>query len=348
MLSKKMPLVVVAFCFILTMTGYASENQAIDYSKPAYWLSLPNATDKAVDVFYLYPTAWHKMDEEEPNICKIDNPVMMEQSKIIFSQQATAFESVGNIYAPFYRQADAAYILSLPFAERDKFVAGIPAEDAIAAFDYFINHHNNGRPFILAGHSQGSMILRNLLAEYMAKKPEVYKRMIAAYVIGYSVTAEYLAANPHLKFARGPDDTGVIISYNTQAPVIMGTNGVVQPGAIAINPITWTREETPASAEQNLGSILLTPSGEVAARDVRNIADARVSKVKGVVICSTANVEIFAPGNALFAKGVFHGMDYPFYYNNIKENAANRARIFLSKNKHLFTVGVVRNPAAGR
>lgn len=326
---KKMLVLAVALCFILTMTGYASETHSVDYSTPVHWLSLPNGADKAVDVFYLYPTAWYKVDKEEPNICEIDNPIMIEQAKIIFAQQAAAFESVGNIYAPFYRQADAAYILSLPFADRDKFIAGIPAKDAIAAFDHFIHHYNNGRPFILAGHSQGAMVLRILLAEYMAKNPEIYKRMIAAYVIGYSVTKEYLAANPHLKFARGPNDTGVIISYNTQAPVINGANGVVLPGAIAINPITWTRGEALAPAEQNLGSILLTPAGIVAARNVKNIADARVSKSKGAVICSTANVEMFAPGNALFGKGVFHGMDYPFYYNNIRENAANRAKIFL-------------------
>jgi hypothetical protein len=331
MAMKKLWLFVIVLCFSLTMTGYASESQAVDYSQSAHWLSLPKVADKAVDVFYLYPTAWHKVDEGEPNVCKIDNPIMLKQAKIILGQQATAFETVGNIYAPYYRQGDAAYILSLPYAERDKFVGGIPAGDATAAFDYFIKHYNNGRPFILAGHSQGSMILRIILADYMAKNPDVYKRMIAAYVIGYSVTEEYLAANPHLKFARGPDDTGVIISYNTQAPVISGTNGVVLPGAIAINPITWTRGETPASAEQNLGSILLTASGEVGAKNVMNIADARVSKARGVVICSTANVKIFAPGDALFGKGVFHGWDYPFYYNNIRENAANRARIFLSR-----------------
>ena len=330
MATKKMLALVFALCFLVTATGYASENQAIDYSNPAHWLSLPNAADKAVDVFYLYPTAWVKVDETEPNICNIDNPVMLKQAGIIFAQQATAFEAVGNIFAPFYRQADAAYILPLPFAERDKFIAGIPAGDAMAAFDHYIHHYNNGRPFILAGHSQGSMVLRILLAEYMAKNPEVYQRMVAAYVIGYSVTGEYLTANPHLKFARGPNDTGVIISYNTQAPVIHGPNGVVLPGAVAINPITWTREETPASAEQNLGSILLTSSGEVAARNVKNIADARVSKRQGVIICSTANVDLLAPGNALFGRGVFHGLDYPFYYNNIGENAARRARNFLS------------------
>jgi hypothetical protein len=72
----------------------------------------------------------------------------------------------------------------------------------------------------------------------MKEHPEVYERMIAAYVIGYSITEDYLTQNPHLKFATGPDDIGVIISYNTEAPdVAAGVNPVVWPGALVINPI---------------------------------------------------------------------------------------------------------------
>ena len=78
--------------------------------------------------------------------------------------------------------------------------------------------------------------------------------MIAAYAIGYSITAEYLAKNPHLKFAEGPNDTGVIIAYNTEAPQIEGPNLMVTLGAISINPITWTREETLATANESLGA----------------------------------------------------------------------------------------------
>jgi hypothetical protein len=72
-------------------------------------------------------------------------------------------------------------------------VGGIPKADAFAAFDYYINNYNNGRPFILAGHSQGSNVLVYLLAKYMKAHPDVQKRMVAAYVIGYSVTDETLA-----------------------------------------------------------------------------------------------------------------------------------------------------------
>ncbi len=315
------------------LAAHANEKSDVDYSKSEHWLSLPATAEKKVDVFYLYPTSFQKNSTTEANICAIDNPVMIKYSKLAFERQAAAFETAGNIYAPYYRQVDAAYCLTLPLKEQDKVIGGIPKSDAFAAFDYYIKNRNNGRSFILAGHSQGSNLLVYILSEYMKENPEVYNRMIAAYVIGYSVTGEYLSKNPHLKFAEGPDDTGVIISYNTEAPEVAGNNPVVLPGAIAINPINWTREEKPAAATENLGSIVLNPNATIAAKDVKNFADARVDKKKGVVICSTADVNKLSPGNKVFGKGVYHSFDYPFYFNNIKANAENRARIFLNKNK---------------
>ena len=343
MLYKKIIILVIALCFSLTLVacgndGSKFEPKATDYSKSEHWLSIPAVVDKEVDVFYLYPTSYQKINENDPNICEIDNPMMLKYSKLAFARQATAFETVGNIYAPYYRQGDPVYALGLSSqAERYEFIGGIPKKDVFAAFDYYIKNFNHGRPFILAGHSQGSNILIYLLSEYMKKNPDVYKRMVVAYVIGYSVTEDYLAQNPHLKFAEGPDDTGVIVSYNTEAPTVEGNNPVLLPGAIAINPITWTREETLATAEENLGSILLNKDGSVVLNGegkiepVKNYADARVDKAKGVVICSTVDVEKLAPGNQLMGKGVFHSFDYPFYYFDIRENAANRVDNFLNR-----------------
>lgn len=319
-----------------TSTTAAPSAVATDYSDAAHWMVVPTSTPKAVDVFYLYPTSYQKQSDSSPNICAIDEPIMVKYSQLAFARQATAFETVGNIYAPYYRQADAGYTLALSQAEQEKVIGGIPATDATEAFAYYIEHYNNGRPFILAGHSQGSNVLLYLLSGYLKEHPDVYERMVAAYVIGYSVTPEYLAANPHLQFATGPDDIGVIISYNTQAPEIGGTNPVVLPGALAINPITWTTDETPAAAAQNLGSIALNKDGSVVLGDdgtpapVKNFADATVDKAKGVIICSTAPVDKLAPGNAVFPKGVYHSFDYPFYYFDIRANAAERVENFLA------------------
>ena len=325
---KKIVFFSIVLLFSLTAAVYGNAATAADYADAAHWLSLPSSVEKKVDVFYLYPTVFQKIDKTDPNICNIDNPIMLKNSKIALAFQASAFETVGNIFAPYYRQADAAYTLSLPYEEQAKIIGGIPKADVFAAFDYYIKNYNQGRPFILAGHSQGSNVLLYLLSDYMKKHPEVYARMIAAYVIGYSVTQEYLAQNPHLKFAEGPNDTGVIISYNSEAPKVEGVNPVLLPGAIAINPITWTLEEKPASAAESLGSITMDKSGKMI--PIKNYADARVNKSRGVVICSTVDVDNLSPGNQVFPKGVYHHYDYLFYYYNIRKNAADRSQNFLN------------------
>jgi len=240
---NKTQLLTIAVGSILTLAACGSDNSdpapvATDYSQVNHWLSIPVVTE-AVDVFYLYPTAWQRGDNE-PFICEIDNPSMLAGSASVFTRTATAFEPFANIFAPYYRQADAAYALTLPLAAHDALIAGIPTLDAVAAFDYYIKRFNQGRPFILAGHSQGSNVLINLLTGYLKDHPDVYQRMIAAYVIGYPVTAQIIEDNPHLKFAEGPDDTGVIISYNTQAPDVDPADNPVLSGLVGlvINPIT--------------------------------------------------------------------------------------------------------------
>ena len=309
-----------------------------NFANSSNWLALPTKTTKKVDVFYLSDTSYKKADASAPDIGPIDDPQMQALAKADFSNTATAFETVANIYAPYNRQVDATYKSTLPLDQQASLEAGIPTSDAVSAFEYYLKYLNNGRPFILAGHSQGSNLLANMLSGYMKKNPKLYKRMVAAYVIGYSITSDYLAQNPQLKFAEGPSDTGVIISYNTEAPVLDGTNPVTMPGGIAINPITWTTSEEPASAEQNLGGISIDPETHYAVVDssgnpvkVQHYADAQVNKARGVVICSTADPSQLAPGNSAIVAGIYHPYDYPFYYFDIRANAANRVAHYLSK-----------------
>ena len=115
--------------------------------------------------------------------------------------------------------------------------------DITAALDYYyFEHYNNGYSFIIAGHSQGSAMTKLVLKKYSKEHPDYYKRMIAAYVIGFAVTKDDIEENPHWKFASGESDTGVIISWNTEGKGNVETNALIAvllPNAISINPINW-------------------------------------------------------------------------------------------------------------
>ncbi|WP_136513628.1 DUF3089 domain-containing protein [Geomonas edaphica] len=326
---------------------------AIDYAKAANWLSVPSQLDpvKNVDIFYVYPTSYFAGTNGSV-IGPIDDPLMVAGAKSWFQKQATAFAAVGNLYAPYYRQADAFYTLALPTADAVyDFINGTPATDVTAAFDYYIKNYNNNRPFILVSHSQGSTVTALLLQNYMKANPDVYQRMIAAYAIGWSFTQDYFDRNPHLKFAQGPDDTGVIISYNTQSPSFTGRNPVVFPGAMAINPISWTRTTTQAPASANAGSLRLFDATATApfyqgdvmipVQTVAGYADAQIAAIDPVtsaldpnsathvVLCSTVDPADFKRPSPV-APGFFHIYDYAFYYGNLAANAANRVAKFLN------------------
>ncbi len=303
---------------------------ATDYAPQGNWLARPASPNKPVDVFYVYPTVYSKSGPAASNYAAVDDAGMRAKAGVAFAGQATAFETVANIYAPYYRQADAVYTLTAPLAKQTKIIGGPPATDVTAAFDYYLKHDNHGRPFILAGHSQGSNVLLFLLSGYLKRHPDAYRRMIAAYVIGYGVTPAFLASNPHLKFARRANDTGVIVSYNTEAPGLTVVNPVVQPGAIAINPVTWTRTQQHAPAALSRGSLLPDAAGDLARFE--HYADAQVDPARGVVVCSTCDVSTYAPGQpGGFPRGVFHQRDYGMYYFNIRHNAENRVARFLAR-----------------
>ena len=106
---------------------------------------------------------------------------------------------------------------------------------------------------------------------------------------------------------------------------------------VAIIPITWTRSQTEATAAQNRGSIeldlatggtpVLNPNGTT--KRFMNLADSRISKAKGVVICSTINPAeppYSTPGG--LPMGVLHLRDYQFYFFKVRANTAKRVEHF--------------------
>ena len=306
---------------------------AADYSDKNNWLALPEI-EKRYDTFYFYPTAYTDETEGAPVVCDIDEELMRDKAEDIYEQQAVVYEASTNVFAPFYRQMNMAAVKKTTAQERDETLNGLPKHDLFAALDYYFENLNDGRPFILAGHSQGSQMLTYILSEYMGAHPEYQERMIAAYVLGYSITEELLKDNPHLKFAEGPDDTGVIVSWNTEGAANKDAeNFVVVDGAISINPLNWKRDETYASASENLGARILnadTDEYEI----IPGAADARVDTERGVVVTKTDVIEPI-DGSMGFGPASYHNGDYTLWFSNIRENVAVRcAAWYLNHEEH--------------
>lgn len=313
---------------------------APDYSKAECWCKLPEIT-KEVDTFYVYATEYimTSFDEGAPDYATLDNPEMLQGAEEEYKLHATTFIDSTNLFMPYYRQSGLKYAgeVSKKTGSAEAAFSGMPINDIIAALDYYFENYNGGRPFIIAGHSQGSSMILVLLRTYFKDHPEYYARMVAAYTIGYSVTDEYLAANPHLKFATGETDTGVIIAYNTEGPKNVENNYhniVVLPHTRSINPLNWKLDETYAPASMNLGSIVV--NGETGEFEIGDVgADAQINLARGVVV-THAHDEPLPEENARVSAEFFgpdgrHASDYSYYYNNIKDNVAKRVAAYLKK-----------------
>ncbi len=342
---KKNLVLALAVVFALSLTACGAKSQkesglppvegdsitAVDYADENNWALLKQNPDQPVDVFILYPT----MYQGEAPLAGIDDEGMRGRADDWYIRNGSAFETAGNVYMPYYRQLNAVWALSQTPEERNKYANGASKTDVFAAFEYYLENYNNGRPFIIASHSQGSAMAMEVVFDYFAQNPEVAERMVAAYIIGMSISEKDLARNPNMRFAENADDTGVIISYNVVAPgAEPAANGVILPGAMAINPITWTRSGETASAEANLGSYMNTDNG---LEKMMNLADATVSELDNnmeVILCSTADYSTYGiteEMQAVFGKGSYHNNDISFYYFNLRENAENRVAKYLEK-----------------
>ena len=324
----------IVMSFSMTAFGEAAggAGEAPDYSQASCWYMIPEITKEA-DTIFIYPTEYSGTNEGDANFAAIANPDVREGIKNTdYKYQASVYEESTNLFIPFYRQAGFKYAVDTWKETGDLRLAlmGTPYDDVAAALDYYFENYNGGRPFILAGHSQGSAICTLLLDNYFKEHPEYYERMVAAYIIGFSVTKDELEAYPHLKFASGETDTGVIVSWITEGPVNVEKNAeypVLRPNAICINPLNWKLDDTYAPASENLGSFVLNKeTGEYEITDIG--ADAQVIPARGVIVTTSpydniSNPEVFGPQS-------FHEDDYGFYYVNLRENVAKRIAAFMA------------------
>lgn len=313
--------------------------EAPDYSDRSLWLAFPEERPYDVDLIYLYPSAC--MDPESPVICDIDNESMIQGAKDYFTQQSPMFEGIVNIFAPYWRQVNGVLLSTMSFEAVDEAEWAEPRTDVFAALDYYFQNENDGRPFFIAGHSQGSRLLGMALGEYMKVHPEYYSRMICAYRVGDAMTKDYLAKYPHVIPARAADDLGVCASWNTEGEENVGHPSlVIAPGAIAINPLNWKADETPAGEELCLGCQFLVPlTADV--KDIPEKTGAVLNLERGSVIVTNPEMKKYSITECqgemgkfmipMFGPCSYHNCDYSFFHNNVRENVKTRIKAWFEQ-----------------
>jgi pimeloyl-ACP methyl ester carboxylesterase len=310
-----------------------------DYSQPRYWmLASQNPAVHPVDVLFFHTSTYTDpnyidpltgsrrttpVDSSAPPVWNqtIAEAIADKSAAPISNAQVSVFAACCNIYAPFYRQAAMPEVLQGDSVASERALS-VAYADIEAAFDYYMAHLNNGRPFILAGHSQGSNLLLWLLERRM-DHAAYRQKMVAAYVIGWSVTVSELDRYPHLEMCESAAQTGCIVSYNTQGPLAQFSMG--RPGAVGVNPLLthWTTSTDVPPASLNLGAVFLPPA--VTARmEIPNFSGA--FNQDGALILTTPPTS----GPISNAIQLYHTYDYAMFYRNLEQNAQVRIDAFRS------------------
>ncbi|HSY62175.1 MAG TPA: DUF3089 domain-containing protein [Cytophaga sp.] len=307
---------------------HAKHPVAPDYSDEYSWIALPWRFDAAdcvpqnctspdrqdsalVDVFYVYPTAYVLGTKWN---AKYDNAHLIGRVVNLTESQASAFNGCGKVYVPLYRQAILKSFLNKKSGPQ---ALALAYSDIKSAFQYYMKHWNHGRPFIIAGHSQGSNHLTRLIKEEI-DGTDIQHQLIAAYLIGMPIPDTTFK---HIPIATSATQTNCFISWNT---FTYGTT--LKPneyfgGGSCVNPLSWKTDTSYVPATFNLGGAPTRLN-----RIDPNVSDAQINK--GILW-----VHKVKPGGYTRLGKSYHLCDFSLFYLNIRENAMERTKAYLMQHK---------------
>ena len=233
---------IMVFCYILPVIPIGAQLRGIpeksfensvrpptpDYSDEKAWAALPHREDAAdlepagavipeaqakarADVFYIHPTTYQGHENWNQDIAMAKVNTWTDIS--VIARQASAFNGCCRIYAPRYRQATIAALAAIDNSglRAYNFAYG----DVVEAWKYYIENWNEGRPFIIVSHSQGTLHAVRLLEEEIDSTP-LGEAMIAAYVVGIGVPEGLFGRSlKNITLCSGVTDTGCVITWNT-------------------------------------------------------------------------------------------------------------------------------------
>lgn len=287
----------------------------------------PAAPVHEADVFYIHPTTfisqeWNqRMDDAATRAWTIAS---------VAQRQASAFAACCDIAMPFYRQASSRAFVAR--AGRGAQAYDLAYGDILAAFRYWLKLHP-GRPFIVAGHSQGALLGLRLVKEQIAGTP-LADRMIAAYLPGIGIPRGALPTD--VAPCITPSQTRCLAAWNSFTPEAdtsawtqrsVADYGVPgrDPAILCINPITFDAARPAASFAEGKGML---PPASRNAPPAPMVAHGIAAKCEdGVLRVTTAPGVDARP----LPNGALHMYDIGAFWGDISANAALRTRQWLKE-----------------
>ncbi len=332
--------------------------EAPDYSEPGSWAALPSLkgledmipegiSDRdiqgksPVDVFFVHPTSFLRGDTWTHSM-NLESATE-ENTQWLMANQASVYNGCCNVFAPRYRQA---YVLTyMQEEEIQEHILGFVYEDVRRAFRYFLEHMNEGRPFVLAGHSQGSHHGLRLLEDEV--DGELAKRMVAAYMIGGFISREAVDRMSNITLCDSPTDLHCVINWDTWSET-MSTEDIIDmtgrdPTAnLCTNPLSWRFDGQLVDRTHHKGAILSVgePQLQMWGDDV---ATGMVFGRLGPPIprlvyarCEAGSLHVTDQSGTELGRqpavtgGNYHGLDYSMFYMDIRENVKLRTSTYLT------------------
>ena len=273
---------------VMLLPFKAAAWKSLDYSSPRNWVICEQEIREncEVDLFYVLPTIYS--DKNNEYMLWHDNKAIQQKAQMAAAQHTGIFSGYSRVFAPYYRQAEfrrALTEINMPVEKQSFIRNGI--YDVQNAFRYYMKHYNKGRPFILLGFSQGSVALLEVMKREFADR-EVSSRLVAAYLIGYPKMPKSFPQYPYLRTAQKADDTGVIITYNSQAPGKVSSCFTGSSEVYCINPVNWRTDGKAAEKSEHLGSRFFDfKSGK--ATDKREFVSAQIDPSSGGLVVVPAD-----------------------------------------------------------
>lgn len=242
---------------------FTTSSSTPDYSNLNYWAAHPwkkdpsdsipkpllnDARDSSVDVFFLHPTTLtdKKLNGVVWNADINDGELNAKTDYTSILYQASVFNQHARVFAPRYRQAHL-YSFFTPDSVAGKKALAFAYEDVRAAFQYYLQYYNNGRPIIIASHSQGTVHASMLLKEFFKNKP-LANQLVCAYLTGMILPKSSFHS---LKPCHDSSSVGCFTGWRTfRKNYIPGFVEKENGSSWVINPISWTMDSLKLSRKK--------------------------------------------------------------------------------------------------